>query len=294
MDRAARWGLQQLEAWLTEGVALMDDPIPCEALIPGREVLTVQRTAFGKLNVAPAYRVVFERIEALIMDGQLKPGDVLPTETELAAEFDINRSTLREGIRLLEQNGLVERGPAKRLTVSVPQMFDLASRISRALTLYDVTFHELWEAYMALEPVTTRLAAANITPEILAELEGNLDQMILSQEDLARFFELDIQFHDLVARAANNRPLELARAPISTLMMPAAHAILPKLKTYHRVIHAHRQIIDALRDRDAGRAEEWMSKHSADFKRGYELIGLRADERLVNWARAGPDSIATG
>ena len=62
---------------------------------------------FGKLPVAPAYRVVFDTIEKLVMTGKLKPGDILPTETELAERFDINRSTLREGIRLLEQNGLV-------------------------------------------------------------------------------------------------------------------------------------------------------------------------------------------
>src|SRR6187431_2326184 len=118
---------------------------------------------FNRLQLVPAYRVVFETIEKLIMEGRLKPGDMLPTEIQLAEQFKINRSTLREGIRLLEQNGLVERGSAKRLTVSVPQMVDLAARVSRALVLYDVTYIELWETYMAIEPVIAGLAAARIS-----------------------------------------------------------------------------------------------------------------------------------
>jgi DNA-binding FadR family transcriptional regulator len=250
---------------------------------PKDSLVRKKAATFGRLDVAPAYRVVFDRIEALIMEGRLKPGDVLPTETELAEQFDINRSTLREGIRLLEQNGLVERGAAKRLTIAVPQILDLAARVSRALTLYDVTFLELWEAYMALEPVAAELAAARITPAELAELEDNLREMTASRNDLSRFFDLDIEFHSLIAKAAHNRPLELSRAPISILMMPAARAILPKLKTYDRVIFAHRQILDALANHDSARAGEWMRKHSWDFRRGYERIGFRAEERLVEW-----------
>lgn len=243
---------------------------------------------FRKLDVAPAYRVVFETVERLIMEGKLKPGDVLPTETELAERFQINRSTLREGIRLLEQNGLVERGAAKRLTVSVPQILGLASQVSRALVLHDVTFLELWELYMAIEPVAAGLAAAKASEAALDEMAENLAAMEASVSDLDRFFALDIQFHGLIARAADNRALMLAREPINTLMMPAAQAILPKLKTYDRVIGAHRRILAALRQRNEDDAARWMRKHSADFKRGYELIGLHAHERIVDFTQGVP------
>lgn len=229
-----------------------------------------KQAIFGKLKVAPAYRVVFDTIEKLIMSGKLRPGDTLPTETELAEQFNINRSTLREGIRLLEQNGLVVRGAAKRLTISAPKIVDIASRTSRALILHDVTFRELLETYMILEPALAKLAAANANAnaKAIAALESNLDQMIKSSDDPDRFFELDNQFHGLIAEAANNRPLLLAREPISILMMPAAHAILPRLNTYDRVIQAHTHILDAIRTHDEKKAQEWMRKHTADFQRG--------------------------
>ncbi|MGF7163162.1 DNA-binding FadR family transcriptional regulator [Rhodoligotrophos appendicifer] len=234
----------------------------------------------------PAYRVVFDTIERLIMEGRLKPGDLLPTETELAEQFNINRSTLREGIRLLEQNGLVERGAAKRLTIAVPQILDLATRVSRALVLHDVTFLELWETYMVLEPAATRLAALKATPQVLEKMSDNIDEMARNVDDLDRFMELDLEFHSMIAAAADNKPLQIARQPVSMLMMPSARVILPRLKTYQRVVTAHRNIVAAMKARDDLLAEEWMRKHTADFQRGYELIGYSPFEKLIEeqWA----------
>lgn len=87
------------------------------------------------LNIAPAYEQVSRELERQILGGVLQPGQILPTETALAEKFGVNRSTVREGIRRLESEGLVRRGGAKRLTVSVPHYGDLAPRASRALVL---------------------------------------------------------------------------------------------------------------------------------------------------------------
>ncbi len=76
---------------------------------------------FGKLAVAPAYRVVFETIEREILAGRLAPGTRLPSETALAEQFGVNRSTAREGLRLLEQTGLVDRRAGRRLHAAVPR-----------------------------------------------------------------------------------------------------------------------------------------------------------------------------
>lgn len=238
---------------------------------------------FGRLDVAPAYRVVFDTVEHLIMTGRLKPNDTLPTETELALRFNINRSTVREGIRLLEQNGLVVRGAGKRLTVAVPRLLDLASRTSRALLLHDVTFQELWETYMILEPSLTELGARNADEETVERLEKNLAAMRDATDDIDRFHHLDKEFHQIIAEAANNKPLMMAREPISILMLPAAITLLPRLNTYDRVIEAHGFILEAIREKDPAKAAEWMRKHCADFRRGYEIIGAKAGERLVSY-----------
>lgn len=241
---------------------------------------------FSKLDSAPAYRMVYDAIEELIMTGKLKSGDLLPTETEMATHFGINRSTLREGIRLLEQGGLVQRQSAKRLHVAVPHMRELASRTSRALRLHQVTFRELWEASIATEPIAARYAAERITDEEIAALEHNLSEMKSHVGDVAQSVRLDIQFHDLIAQATRNRVLMLAREPVSLLFMPAGLVILPRLHTEKRVVDAHRMILDALRKHDKDVAESWMRKHIDDFRRAFEKTTLDMDQPLDSLVEA--------
>lgn len=240
----------------------------------------VTAPAFARLDAAPAYKLVFDAIEGGILSGRLQPGDPLPAETALADQFGVNRSTVREGIRLLEQAGLVSRAGGKRLRVTLPHFMELASRASRALVLHQVTFRELWEAAMAVEPVATRHAAERIDPAALAALARNIDEMKRATDDTDRFVRLDIAFHDLVAQASRNRVLALAREPIGLLFLPAGRVILPRLKTFRRVIDAHTYIHDALKAGDPAEAERWMTRHMADFKRAYELTGYDLDAAL--------------
>ena len=237
----------------------------------------VGEQSFKKIETAPVYRLVFDAIEQQIVLGQLRKGDLLPTETELAEQFGVNRSTVREGIRSLEQSGFVERNASKRLQVTIPHFVDLASRASRALKLHAVTFRELWEASTAIEPVTVRYAVERITPGQIAELRRNLAAMEKAIARVDRVVELDIEFHDILAQAACNRALVLAREPISLLFMPAGRAILPKLRTQGRIVSAHRAILEAVERRDAMEAETWMRRHMEDFRRGFERTGLDID-----------------
>jgi DNA-binding FadR family transcriptional regulator len=234
-----------------------------------------------RVDQVPAYRKVYAALENLIYTGELKPGALLPNENDLAERFGVTRSTIREGIRLLEQSGLVDRPTPKRLAVSRPELAGLASQASRGLLMHDVTFSELWETLTALEPVTTGLAARRATPEMLEELERNVALMRQNIGNMEEFIRLDVEFHDLVGQAAANRALLLARESVSLLIERSGVAILPKLLTYTRIIEIHELILQAMKKHDEQEAERQMRRHMNDFKRGYELAGFRPDERLV-------------
>ena len=121
--------------------------------------------SFARLDRAPGYRLLADAVEREILEGRLKPGDKLPTETEFATQFAVNRSTVREGIRLLEESGLVRREEGRRLFVARPETSALAQRMSNAMVMHAVTFRELWETMMALEPMAAELAAATSEEE---------------------------------------------------------------------------------------------------------------------------------
>jgi DNA-binding FadR family transcriptional regulator len=245
-------------------------------------------TEFGKLERLPAYRLVYDAIEEQIMSGRLRVGDPLPPELQLAGQFGVNRSTVREGIRLLEQSGLVERDGGKRPRISSPHFLDLASSASRALILHSVTFRELWDASMIIEPAIAEKAARDINAEMLAAADASLEQMRVAvdaidageEADVDAFVRLDRDFHEILAQAAGNRVLALAHEPVTSLFIPAGRLILPKLKTYRRVLDAHRYILDCVKARDAAGAMTWMRKHMDDFRRAYELANHSLDTSL--------------
>ena len=242
----------------------------------------------GKLERSPTYRMVYDAVEREIMSGRLKIGDPLPTEMDLADQFAVNRSTVREGIRLLEQSGLIRRDGGKRPRISAPHYQTLASSASRALILHAVTFRELWEASMMIEPATAEFAARNITPEALERLADNIAAMEVAIDildsgaslDVEPFVALDSAFHTILAEATRNRVLMLAHEPITNLFIPAGRLILPQLKTWRRVLDAHRRIYAFLEQHDADGAREWMRKHMDDFRRGYAMTDLDFDTPL--------------
>lgn len=242
--------------------------------------MTFEPEPFARIQPAPAYQMVAEAIERKILSGSLRPGDRLGTEADLVAQFGVNRSTVREGIRLLEQSGLIRRDQSRRLHVSLPRYNRLATRVSRALVLHQVTFREVWAAAMTLETATVEAAAARAGAEDIAALEANLERMARTADHQA-FCEADGDFHALIARIAGNRVLELAREPVGILFVPTLKMIVDKLpQAAPRNIEAHRQIVDACRAHDVDMARDWMRRHISDWRRGFEIAGKSLDDPI--------------
>lgn len=237
---------------------------------------------FDKLNVPRAYQVVSQAIETQILNGRFKPGDKLPSESDLASQFGVNRSTVREGLRLLEQNGLVAREAGKRLHVTLPRTRDLSSRMTRAMILHQITFRELWDVAMVMEPAAARAAAPVVGADDITELENNLRKTEAALQRSESILSLDMEFHNLIADYSQNRALRLAREPVAMLLLPAFETVWPDLpKAGARLMQAHTIILDALRTGDGETASIWMGKHIADLKRGYEIVGVDLDAPIT-------------
>ncbi|MGQ9367843.1 FadR/GntR family transcriptional regulator [Azospirillum sp. ST 5-10] len=234
---------------------------------------------FERIDHRPAYQRVAEAIEREIMSGRLPPGAPIGTEADLVRQFGVNRSTVREGIRMLEQSGLIRRDSSRRLFASLPRYTKLASRISRALVLHQVTFRELWEATIAIEPVSAELAAANAgSPgargETLDAIADNLERSRRALDNPKLLSELDTEFHALVGRASGNRVIELSREPLGLLFQPTSQMLAEEVEAAPaRMVEAHRRVYEAIRAGDAAEAGAWMRRHVHDFRRGFERLG---------------------
>lgn len=237
------------------------------------------------LRVQHAYEQVSNEIEAQILGGSLKPGDRLPGELQMASMFNVNRSTVREGIRRLESEGFVRRISPRKMVVSIPRMAELASRQTRALSMLEVTFDELWNVAIATEPLAAELAAQHADADDVAAL-GDIQRALLAAVGQGQASaEIDTAFHSRVAAASKNRVLQMAREPIGFLLYRGIDLLIPKLpQAMSRQVVAHHNVIEAIRAKDPPTARLWMKRHIDDFRRGYIHAGLPLDQPIAGSA----------
>lgn len=240
-----------------------------------------RQAEFEPIRVEPAYRKVAAALLERITARTINAGERLPPEMELARQFGVHRGTVREALRELETSGVLkrERG-SKLMMVTRPSRGDVAANVSRALSLHDVSYHDVWEALIALEPPMAAAAARHRTAEDLARLDALLDRggNGHATEDAV---EQAADFFRAIGEATHNGVFMLAHEPLVRLLVPSLGAMIDKVpQARARIADAQKKVLTALRDQDAKAAEDWMAKHIRDFRRGFEIAKIRLEERV--------------
>jgi DNA-binding FadR family transcriptional regulator len=238
---------------------------------------------FAKLHIEPAYRKVAAAIGERILSRSLPEGERLPSETELARQFGVNRSTVREALRELESRGLLERRPGSKLmSVSRPRHTAVAQRVSHALLLHDVTVQHLWQALTLLEPPLAEAAARARTEADLEALASAIRGFGEAATDTADTVHRTAEVFRCIARAAHNPVLGLAQEPLLQLLEPSLRIMIDKVpQARTRIAIAQRRLLEALEARDERAARDWMARHIRDFRKGYEIAGIDLSLRLT-------------
>lgn len=234
---------------------------------------------FDPVERSPAYTKVSSAIEHKILSRALRDGDVLPAELELAQQFRVHRSTVREALRQLESAGLVARPPgAKRMIVSRPEAAKVASGMRHALVLHEVSFVDVWEAMMVIEPEVAALAAVRRNQADLTALTHTSEAFRDSPEGDPGAVNIVAMFFEQLGAASRNQMLVLAKQSLTQALAPSLARMIDTVpQARARITDAQRRIIIAVRDKNAEEARKWMSKHVRDFKRGYEVAGISPD-----------------
>jgi GntR family transcriptional repressor for pyruvate dehydrogenase complex len=238
---------------------------------------------FEQILIEPAYRKVAAAIGERIVSRSLREGERLPPETELARQFGVNRSTVREALRELESGGLVKRRPCSKLmSVSRPQHDVIAEGVSRALVMHDVTFLEVWSALTIIEPPIAEAAARARTTEDLAATAAAAERFVALNSDTGLAVHHAAEFFRSVGRATHNQVLGLAQEPLLQLLEPSLRVMIDKVaQARSRIATAQKRIVEALEARDAEGARTWMAKHVRDFRKGYEIAEIDLELRVT-------------
>lgn len=219
-----------------------------------------------------AYQKVAGSITELILSGELPPGQRLPTEAELAIDFDVSRSTIREALRVVSSQGLVAttRGVTGGSFVRHAEAGQVTDALQLGIGLLAatdrVTVDELLEVREVLEVPATRIAARRITPEMLRELETTIAEGSESSFDHHR------EFHIILLRAAGNRLLEVMTRPIFEVLRTRFLRDSAPAGFWNEVEHDHARIAAAMRDSDSDAAAGAMLAHLHSLRSTYVAI----------------------
>jgi len=231
---------------------------------------------FEPLGYAPAYLRVCEAIRDRILRRDLKAGQLLPTETELARQFEVNRSTVREALRKLESGGLLgRRAGGKRLYVTRPSPESVGGGLSQALALHEARVVDVWEALQAVQPGIARAAALRRTTAALECLAASAQRFAARRADRALAVEDVAGFFSALGEASDNPVFVLLNEPLLRLLKPSLAVIIDRVpQARGRIESAQQHIVNAVAAQDAEMAASWMTRHTRDFRRGYEVAGI--------------------
>jgi DNA-binding FadR family transcriptional regulator len=234
------------------------------------------------IKIARAYEQLAALLRERITSGDLRVGDRLPSESALAEQAGVSRSTVREALRILEQGGLVERA-SPRIMVVADRSEDPGFReLRRALRQHNVTFHHLHEAMMVLDPELTRFAAIRADRSDIKEL----NQALAAQEEhlghLAEWSRLDVEFHRLLAEISANPALIIAREPVSQVLIPALYRFMDTQEMAEYATKYHRRIVEEIEVRDPDTAAAVMRRHINDWRTAWEKRGLDLHQEILD------------
>ena len=220
---------------------------------------------YSTIRSARLYEQITEQIQSRIMAGELRPGDKLPPERELAEQFGVSRTAVREAVKALHEKGLIEVRPGKgtfitNITDSTSEVMrgslDLIVNVGLANGLADLV-----QVRALLEPGIAAIAAEMATAENIQAMQKAVDTMDAALGDADVFVEADLEFHRALAKATQNSLITILLDPIIDLLREQRKRIFlvdggPERGQYH-----HKRILEAVATHNPVAAREAMAVH---------------------------------
>jgi GntR family transcriptional regulator, transcriptional repressor for pyruvate dehydrogenase complex len=221
-----------------------------------------EKSVYKVVQTSRLYQQIVQQIEESILKGVLKTGDQLPAERELAQQFGVSRTAVREAVKALHEKGLVEAYSGRGTFItdatsqSVRQSFDRMIKIGQP----GGSIH-LAQLRAILEPEIAALAAAHMDEQYVLAMREAVSVMDRKREDAEAYIEADLDFHLALAEAAANPLiLSLIDSIVGVLREQRLEIFNVKGGPDRGQFH-HKRILEAIEQRDPAKAREAMRAH---------------------------------
>ncbi|MGH6915271.1 MAG: FCD domain-containing protein [Geminicoccales bacterium] len=218
------------------------------------------------------FEEIVERIEAMLLAGDLRPGDRLPPERELMRLFQVGRTSVREALFALQRKGVVALQAGERAAVTSPSAAGMVADLSGAARFYMASepgMRDFQRVRALFEAALARHAARVASADDLALLETALRDNQRARGDEARFVETDVAFHYAIARIVESPLIDALHTALVAWLREQRTASIAPRGSARAAARAHRAIFEAIAAHDQDAAEQAMQDHLAEVERFY-------------------------
>lgn len=222
---------------------------------------------------------VVGRLTQVVLNGELKPGSLLPPERDMAEHLGVSRNVVREATKIMQSRGLLTVKQGLGTVVNGVTSAPMQQMFSHALHGNEEALLHLTEVRLSLEVQIAALAAERAASGNVARLQELLDAMASSLTNNERYADLDVEFHLELARATQNPLFVLMLESVATMLhqsreLALATAPAPAAETAQQ---AHKRIFKAVTAKDAQAAAAAMSSHLERQRQDFEKLLVRSE-----------------
>ena len=213
------------------------------------------------------YEDVADQIKKTIFNGDLKPGEQLPSERDLAEMFNVGRPTIREALRTLGVLGLIESNQGFKGSVvkeiDIAQYFEaMGEQFVWMIEANEKSFQEIWEVRKYVELGIAHLVSENASQQEIKILEKYIAQMEESVDDIRKYFRLAMDFHLELAQISKNKMFHFIWKLFYEICVkgsPVLEGMYPD--KIIKLLECNKMMLEAIKSKDPDKIDRAMSKH---------------------------------
>jgi GntR family transcriptional repressor for pyruvate dehydrogenase complex len=233
--------------------------------------MNVDKTLFTPVESKRTFEEMSSKIKALVFEGVLKPGDRLPSEAELARQFNVGRQTVREALRILELSGFirVQKGFGGGPIIKDTILANITNMLLDAFRMEKISVDEFTAARLMVEKGILSYAIDNADDQDVKALEENLAEAkgLIADRELAT--DVNFDFHALLAKASKNTVFTILEGAVNTIHRNLRSRRTADFETSKNAVLAHEQILDAFIKKDPERAINLLEEHILAVRESY-------------------------
>jgi GntR family transcriptional repressor for pyruvate dehydrogenase complex len=231
--------------------------------------MKTQKELFKPVTPRRTFEDISEQIKGLIYSRALKPEDRLPSERELAQQFNTGRMSVREALRVLEESGFVsiKQGANGGTFVKELDETGMTKSLTGLVHVGNLTLQEITEARITIETVILETGIKHFTKAQLIDLESNINicEKFNTQRKGREYPESSDEalgkFHILIAETSKNRLYKYFMTSLLDLYVKQIISYIPDSTEYAKHLDQHKEIYEAIKAKDLNQAKKALNRH---------------------------------